>query len=142
MRHPILDVGRRFLWLALPLGLLALAGCSKGEKPLFAVTGEVTLDGEPVSGGAVLLIDKEGAVASAALGADGTFTLKCPTGTYQIAVSPPPPPDPLVKQAAAAAAAAPIPRAYHEVATSGLTVEVADENVSLEIPLDSSFGGA
>lgn len=133
----------RLVWLGLLVTLLLPAGCSSnGEKPSFAVSGKVTLDGQPVPGGAVLLINDTGSAASAALGPDGAYSLKCPSGTYRVAISPPPPPDPLLKQAAPAApVVANIPPAYQEVSTSNLTVEVKDGSVTLDLPLDSKFGG-
>jgi len=89
------------------------------------VTGKVTLAGAPLSAGTVLFMTDGGQAASAAIAADGSYTLQCPPGSYKVAVTPPPAPDPLAGPAALPAGPPPrIPARYQDLGKSGLTVEV------------------
>lgn len=79
-----------------------LAGCGGGGDtlkvpPLLAVSGKVTLDGQPLPSASVMFLPKPGTKgqgAAASTGEDGSFTLKynngepgCPAGEYVVLIS-------------------------------------------------------
>jgi hypothetical protein len=131
-------------WFCLPtqwccvlalLAALASAGCEPKE-PMGKVRGKVTLNGEPVRSGTVMMEGGPQAIAlSAPIGKDGSYEMRTyeaiglPPGTYKVAISAqriaegdaivlatdrtkPPPDGPK------------IPEKYHTVDKSGLTAEV------------------
>ena len=85
---------------AVLLGILAiwmvgLVGCGK-DKMIGRVFGKVTFQGQPVSEGLILFVDREqGIHMSAKIGPDGSYELKLaedyglPVGTYRVLVTPP-----------------------------------------------------
>lgn len=83
---------------ALMGGLLFFSGCGGSEDPLgrIAVTGTVTLDGQPVSNGTIRFAPMEGAKHATVAGAtiiDGLYKIAqeqgLPPGTYKVVVSAP-----------------------------------------------------
>ncbi len=120
----------------LSAALLMVAGCAGGEPGASLVTGKVLLDSQPVSGGSVLLLAADGQGASAEVQPDGSYSLKCLPGEYQVAISPPPPPDPLAKPNSATPGVN-VPRPYQDVGTSGLTIVVADGGTTQDFQLVS-----
>jgi hypothetical protein len=77
------------LLLALLL-LLPLAGCGRGD-PLNrggTLSGKVTINGEPVTAGNILLVSEDGAwTGTAPLRGEGTFTVnEPPLGTVKVAI--------------------------------------------------------
>ena len=119
--------------------LTLLAGCSEKPAVPAVVAGKVTLGGAPLTAGGVLFMNDAGDAASAELASDGTYTLHCKPARYKVAVTPPAPVDPLGTPAGAparpAAPSAPVPKRYHDLATSGLTYEVKEGNNTFDIPL-------
>ena len=84
-------------WPAVLLGILAIwmVGCGK-DKMIGRVFGKVTFQGQPVSEGLILFVDREqGIHMSAKIGPDGSYELKLaedyglPVGTYRVLVTPP-----------------------------------------------------
>ena len=82
---------------AVLLGILAIwtVGCGK-DKMIGRVFGKVTFQGQPVSEGLILFVDREqGIHMSAKIGPDGSYELKLaedyglPVGTYRVLVTPP-----------------------------------------------------
>jgi hypothetical protein len=57
----------------------AVVGCDSGKFQTAPVTGSVTLDGAPVTRGAVMFVPEAGRAARGVIQSDGTFTLT----TYQ-----------------------------------------------------------
>lgn len=47
---------RRFGWLLVVVGVGLLPGCGKKLPPMFPVSGKVTVDGKPLTGGQVTLV--------------------------------------------------------------------------------------
>jgi hypothetical protein len=120
------------------LGLLLLAGCAdSSEKRLATVSGKVTLAGAPVAAGTVLFMTDSGNAASAEIGEGGSYSTLCQPGKYKVSVAPPPPPDPLAASTSGrqTTSAPPIPKKYHDLASSGLSVEVNDGENQFDIAL-------
>ena len=114
------------------LGLLLASGCAgSSDNSSATVKGKVTLAGAPLTAGTVLFMTDSGNAASAEVGEGGEYSAMCPPGHYKVSVSPPPAPDPLVAPAGGqpATSSPPIPKRYHDLGSSGLSVEIkAGEN--------------
>jgi len=107
-----------------------LLGCGGGGKeigPTGEVEGTVTLDGEPLTEGAVALYDKNtGNTGGGELGPGGKFkfTIPVPVGTYQVSFplpDAPPPDDPAADELANAGGD------VHELYRAGETSEIVAE---------------
>jgi hypothetical protein len=124
---------------ALLTSLLLLAGClSSGQAPSSVVTGKVTLAGAPLTAGSVLFMTDAGQAATAELGPDGAYTVKCQPGSFKVAVTPPPPVDPLSVPAGTAPAPSnqpAIPRKYQDLGSSGLAIDVKEGDNTFDIAL-------
>jgi hypothetical protein len=136
------DFGFAFLLLA----SVFAGGCADGD--VGRVAGTVTLNGRPVTEGAVVFENAEtGISVNAGLDTDGAYVVKTydrdglPPGTYRVAIKPATFGDghvPLV-QAPTEEQAPPsvIPTRYHDVSTSGLTAVVeAGENPPIDFALE------
>ena len=114
------------------LGLLSTSGCARtSDNTSATVKGKVTLAGAPVTAATVLFMTDSGNAASAEVGEGGGYSAICQPGNYKVSVSPPPAPDPLVASAGGppATRSPPIPKRYHDLGSSGLSVEIkAGEN--------------
>jgi hypothetical protein len=113
-----------FLGLA---ATLAFVGC--GGPTSSAVSGKVTLGGQPVTKATVNFFNPTtGVAASAEIGADGAYkvTENLPPGSYKVSIVPladvsrPPMPG----EPAAPAASSPVPGRYQSDASSGLTADI------------------
>lgn len=105
----------RLVHLAVFVGLALVLGCGK-DNPMSSVSGKVTVDGKPLSGGSVSFIPdvppgEEGikeaskaatsGLSAGSIGSDGTYKIYtagkegAPLGKYKVTVSPrmAPPPD-------------------------------------------------
>jgi len=126
------------LWLIV-LGAFTLCGCSSGnDGRTSSLAGRVTLDSQPLEMGSLLLLAESGDGVGAALSDDGTFSVDCKPGTYQVAVIPPEPitgPDGV--PVATSTDQTEIPRKYTDVATSLLTVDVGEGDNSADFALVS-----
>ena len=110
-----------------------LTGCE--DKNIGHISGKVTLDGRPLSGGSVIFEDKAADISIyAPLTPEGTYKIRTheknglPAGKYQVAIVPNRPfsgtpvmTDPNMKPPGSGP---PIPVKYHKSATSGLTATV------------------
>lgn len=83
------------LLVILAIWMVGLVGCGK-DKMIGRVFGKVTFQGQPVSEGLILFVDREqGIHMSAKIGPDGSYELKLaedyglPVGTYRVLVTPP-----------------------------------------------------
>jgi hypothetical protein len=83
-----LGIWRQRMGLVLSVILLISFGCG---KPTGDISGKVTYQGKPVSGGSIIFFDAENLqVGSGALGLDGEYSVfKVPAGPMKIAVSAP-----------------------------------------------------
>lgn len=94
--------------------LVAVAGCSQGP-PKFEVTGNVTLDGQPITTGSVMFLPADGSRdVSRGDVVDGRYTLECVAG------------EKIVQIAGYTQAEKLIPWNY-AVANSGLTASVNED---------------
>ena len=125
---------RRFasvLGLALCVGWCL--GCGAGQAPTGNLSGKVTLQGEPLTSGTVVLVNSEtGIGASSELDASGGYRIdSVRTGEYQVAIQPPPAPSPEAMAEGAKAEPSAIPDKYQDPQASGLKATVAKgENTS------------
>ena len=119
-----------------------LVGCQRAPT-LGKVSGKVTLDGQPVSEGRISFNDaSRGIFMTADLRADGSYEVVraeghgLPPGTYQVAVTPLPSDLPVgFSSTAPPKRFSEIPAKYHNPATSGLTLTVAQETNPFDVAL-------
>jgi hypothetical protein len=78
----------RTIWAAAPLAALALlAGCSGGPAA-GTVSGEVTLDGQPLKQGLIRFVPADGKTATAdGPIADGKYSVAVPAGEKKVEIS-------------------------------------------------------
>jgi hypothetical protein len=120
-----------------------VAGCSRPSYQLQTapVSGKVTLDGQPLTSGYVVIPTAKGRMASGRLQPDGTFVMTtydegdgAQVGTHPVIVNP----IPLDEYAPPGQKRVPIPEQYTRAGTSGITIDVKpDEDNYLEINLSS-----
>lgn len=108
--------------------LLLVAGGCADEAPKGSVSGTVTLDGQPLTSGVVVLLDEQtGVGASAELDSEGGYQIESiATGTYQVGVQEPPAPAPHEMTGTNVGSAPSIPSEFRDPATSGLSVTVEE----------------
>jgi hypothetical protein len=83
MRPHISKNTRRFGWFLVSMLLVGTCGCGRTAK----VTGKVAYQGRPVTYGSVMFFSPDKTVRSAAIEADGSYTVEgVPRGPVQIAV--------------------------------------------------------
>lgn len=124
-------------------GLPLLGGCGAPAEPLGPAEGRVLFEGEPVTEGMVVMVNRDkGVHMTAPLGEDGRFEFQradgvgLPLGTYQVAVMPPIPDLPEGAVATAATKEHPnIPVKYRSHGTSGLTATVSEESPEIVIEM-------
>jgi hypothetical protein len=117
-------------------------GCGSARPPLVPVAGVVTLDGRPVSGGAVRVIPQNARAATGTIGPDGRFTLGtfaeadgCVVGTHVVEVMPPPSGGD--ERSPPPAKPVDFPTRYISAGTSGLTITVTGPTTNLVITLST-----
>ncbi len=131
----------QWCWLGMMAGAVLLTGCSDGRLPLAAVTGEVTVGGDPLAAGRIVFQPESGRGAfgrvtngqivdvTTYISGDGV-----PVGRQRIAVQPEIDEGLMMKDPAAYAAMtrqSDIPARYRQASTSDLTAEIlpGKENV-------------
>lgn len=113
----------RLMGLFALVAVVATVGCSQGP-PKFEITGNVTLDGQPISTGSVMFMPADGSRdISRGDVVDGRYKLECVAG------------DKIVQIAGYTQAEKLIPWTY-AVANSGLTASVS-EDAELNFDLNS-----
>ena len=119
-----------------------LAGCGDGRPERHKVSGQVLIDGQPLTFGTVLIVPKDERRSVGELGPDGRFTLSsyedegsdgCVPGTHQVAVVAVEPLTPSTQRWHA-------PKKYIDAETSGLTCEITGPTDSLVINLSWEGG--
>lgn len=134
MRSPyVLLCKRRGTWLVLTALALVAVGCDDGRPDRVPVSGQVLIDGEPLTHGYVRLVHPTSRPAVGKLDADGRFTLSCYEkgdgairGVQQVAIDAKKPigEDRLEWHA---------PKKYASATTSGIEVEITEPTDSLTI---------
>lgn len=143
---------------ALACCVLFLGGCGGADRPdLVTVTGQVTLNGQPLAGAAVSLQrdppdSKYGRPARAMTDASGNFTPNTygdtpgiPPGKYQVAVMKQEVPAEYNSENPGASAVNitwVTPKVYSQMETSGLTVEITADGMNPPVLALESNGGA
>jgi hypothetical protein len=121
---------RRFTasWLLLTLAACCPLGCGRASHELATapVSGQVTLDGKPLTSGYVIMMPPQGRMARGAIQPDGSFVMGTYTsddgaqvGQLSVAVTPMP-----VEEGGQASKGVPVPLKYGQAQTSGLSIGV------------------
>lgn len=131
-------ISRRYICSSI-LVVVALAGCggTPDDAPdLFQVTGNVTLDGNPLENGEILMMPASGSGRpDAGRIENGKFTLKCTAGPKRVEIT-------ATKEVPAADPGgipdyiSIIPSRYNDETELTANIEANDEN-SVDFPLDS-----
>lgn len=115
--------------------LLLVVGCSDGRPTRVPVSGQVTIDGEPLTKGSVRFVPEGARPSAGALDAEGRFTLTCydgedgaVLGTHRVQVS-------ASQIVGAEKVIWHAPTKYADFRSSGLTVEVSEPTDSVVIGL-------
>lgn len=122
-----LGSNRAWIVLGLAVCLSWVAGCGASGKPTGTVAGKVTLHGQPLTAGSVLLTNTASGIgASAPLDETGNYQLATPvpTGAYDVAIQPPPAPPPEQISPAKSLPKSPIPDKFLDPKTSGLKATI------------------
>lgn len=129
--------------VALAICVLVMPGCDGGDPRTATVSGRVTLDGQPVDSGSILLLSETGDSGGAELDSGGAYSLVCKPGKYLVAVMPIPvevgqdgrPLNPMQ-----AGRSTKIPKHYQDVGSSELAVEVNSGDNTFDVVLVSKAG--
>jgi hypothetical protein len=129
------------------LPVLCLAGCSTGPK-LATVSGKVTLQGTPVTGGTVIFHAPDGKTGTGSIKGDGTYiATEVPYGSLQVSVIPmpammamsaptkAPPGTPMIPASPTERRPMSLPPKYSKPESSGLTATVSKKEETYDIPL-------
>lgn len=116
--------------------LLVVSGCGDGRPGRVKVSGNVTLDGEPLTTGSVTFKPAAGGrIGVGNIESDGKFLVSMyvagdglPTGKYLVAVSSYEDINDTTRRWVA-------PKEYSEVTSSGLTAEITEETDSMNFEL-------
>ncbi len=122
------------------LGLLAIVGCGESGPEIVPVSGQVIIDGEPLTRGNIQVIPKGYRAASGKIGPDGRFTLTTfepgdgvVRGTHQVAVSSHENLSPGQQKWYA-------PKTYLDATRSGLQITISEPTSDLKVPLTWNGG--
>jgi hypothetical protein len=139
------------LWV---VGVLSVVGCGSGgyHGPTGAVTGRVTLDGQPIPQGSVVsFVSEAGFTATATVSSNGSYQLQTagnpeiPVSTYKVSIAPPAQAmsetdyDKYMSGEGGDATETPsevIPPKYADPATSGLSFDVEQGANTIDIELE------
>lgn len=121
-------------WLASAVLLVAIGGCSDGRPVRVPVSGQVVIDGQPVTHGAIRFVPDGARPASGKLGPEGRFTLGtfedadgAVPGRHRVGV--------IALEIDGSVQKWHAPKKYSRAETSGLVVEVSEPTDSLVIEL-------
>jgi len=111
------------------------SGCSEGRPERVAVSGRVTIDGEPLKFGSVLFVPTNGRVSGGAIDEEGHFVLTCYEpedgvipGKYQVSVRGTEPMGEVAQRWHA-------PMKYAKAETSGIEYDLTEPTESILIEL-------
>jgi len=119
--------------------VMLMAGCGDGRPARVPVSGQVLIDGQPVTCGFISIAPEDARMSTGQIGADGRFTMSCfggddgvVPGTHKATVAAFRQIDDATRQWFA-------PKKYSEIETSGLTVTIDGATDSLLVNL--TWGG-
>jgi hypothetical protein len=122
------------------IALWALVGCGDNRPSIVPVSGQVLVDGQPLTVGSIQFIHPNARSAAGAIGADGRFTLTtyeigdgAVVGNHRVRVAAS---EPFGTDAVRWSA----PKKYAEAETSGIQVEIHDPVDDLKIELSWEGG--
>jgi hypothetical protein len=117
------------------LALLSLTGCGDGRPARVAVSGQVLIDGQPLSVGIIKFIPEGSRPSSGKIEADGSFTLTCYDGAdgvvpgrHRVQVS-------AMEILGSSKVKWLVPRKYADFRTSELEFEITEPTDDLKIEL-------
>ena len=129
-------------WIAATISLLCgvTCGCGDGRPDLAAVSGRVTIDGQPLTKGSISFIPAKGRQAGGAIESDGRYVLTCfekgdgaILGDYKVAVNG-------VEYLSETLLKWHAPKKYSNPATSGLTAAIDGPRDDLNFELSWDGG--
>jgi hypothetical protein len=137
-------------WLSVPwvLLVLGLGGCGSSSGPTGKVDGQVTLDGQPVPTGTVVMFQEGPEPFSGVTGADGKFTIGTPVkvGSYVVAVQQIETDDRSIEERKKPGSKPPVfqnvvPEKYRNAQTSGVKFDVKEgDNNKFELDMSKKGG--
>jgi hypothetical protein len=122
--------------------LVLVVGCSDGRPSRAPVSGQVLIDGKPVTSGTVRFIPSAGRPSTGSIGSEGKFTLGCfertdgvIVGTHRIEVS-------SAESINDNTTKWLIPKKYSDAETSGLseTIEAPTDSLTINLTWDGAPG--
>jgi hypothetical protein len=128
----------RVAWLIVPLAATLLAGCGPSRPDLVEVSGQVLIDGQPLSIGNIKFVPNGGRASWGKIDENGRFTLTCYEaydgaipGTHRVQVS-------AIEMISASKAKWHAPKKYADFRTSGLeyTITEPTDDVKIELTWD------
>ena len=120
------------------LSALVVGGCNRAGGPAgtVSVSGTVRSAGKTIVQGTVNFAAKEGAASgTAAIGAEGKFTVKLLPGAYRVAVIAKDGVDTMDEKGNPVTAKSLVPEKYASIATSGLEAKVSASDRTVDLDL-------
>jgi hypothetical protein len=113
---------------------LTVIGCNRGPATK-NVTGTVTYQSKPVTSGLINFLPEKGRPLGSGIGSDGTYSVKLPTGKYQVRIDAPAPLPEGFKEGMPLAKLAPplVPEKYANFNSSGLTATIEEQGSSQQL---------
>jgi hypothetical protein len=131
-------MSRRLFGLVVVVGVLALAGCSGGNRKV-TVSGTVKHKGQPVPAGILRFIGPEGAYSAASIQPDGSYTITdVVPGEVKVGVMEAPQGSGSSSGAASPGKAPPpvaLPEKARDPETSGITYTITPSTTRLDIEI-------
>ncbi|MBN2293200.1 MAG: hypothetical protein JXM70_12290 [Pirellulales bacterium] len=122
-------------WTVCGILLIILAGCGDGRPHRVPVSGQILIDGKPLSQGTIRLVSENARPATGTIGPDGRFSLGtyerddgCVPGRHRVAVV-------ALEIINGSAQRWHAPKKYAQPGSSGLSVDISEATDSLSIEL-------
>jgi len=114
--------------------LLLIAGCG-GESATITVSGTISVQEKPVSGGLINFQPTEGQPLGGGIGLDGTYEYQLPPGEYKVRIDTPPQMPEDAKDGDSLSDLGPrqVPEKYGRFQTSGLTATIKPDESTQQV---------